>query len=420
MNNMKKNRKLLNLYISCIILLLSLLLIKDDVEGATIAGFIALVFSFLTIKEAKASTNLVILFSMIFYFNLSSYVLGPLTRGITFQPYQWDLWNSKYDAIAMKCILVSSLVFYISMCWTSIAKIQFVNEHNTRLKNNGLISLLCLFIVLLICVFSFSGGVSEGEYTSNDNPLFEYALFFFVLAWYYSGNHYILKMLWILCCLLYLITALTAADRSSAFMLLIVIALYYIKVIKLSRVFLLGFFGVLVANFIDLYRNGMGTTAYALLGRGLQTVFSDTVGHACYTSLTIYYYESVINNQLEIFISWLITLFSGSLFVDRESVHLPMLATRYYMNGGGGFFQPYFFFFFKYVGVALGTLLVSYLIILVNKSKTNNYFILLRYIIPAMSLRWYLYGPTTLFRACFIMFFVIFLLVDGLDKILKK
>lgn len=410
---MNHNSYIRKVAISLIITIISILFLDDSIESAIIAGGLALFFNTITIYEVRGNKYLAVLFSVILYINASAYVLGVLTRGLTFNQYQWELWSSKYNSIGMKGILITSCIFYIVMLRSSLNNNYQLHKPNIR-NQNYIISIICLIISVLSCLFGFNGSAEDGEYQSNNSPIFEYAVLFYVLAWAYGNQNKILVRYWYVCSILYIFIALLAGDRSSSFMLLFVIALNNINKLSLKRIFLFGFLGIMLANFIGQYRIGGigGSIILDLASRGLKTLFMDTAAQSYYTSLTIYEYNETISNQLQLFGGWVISLFSGGLFIDRESINLAYLASMYDHNGGGGLFQPYFYLFGRFVGIIIGSLLVAYIIKNVYWKWNNDYSNLLKVIIPAMSLRWYLYSPTTFFRTCIINFFFLYIIIN--------
>lgn len=408
---MKAFFRIFNIIICCGIIIL----VPDDYEYSLEVGIVALLYSLLTLLQVRENKNLVILFSIIFYINLSVFVLGPLTGGLTFKAYQFDLWNSRYDTIGMKCILTSSVVFYLVF---RANKMVQEDDNFVRLSNrqNQFVSIICLTTVIFICILGYEGSAGDGEYVSNSNPLYEYVIFFMTLAWYYGGKLNFVKYIWVLCAALYVILGILAGDRSSSFMLLLLIALYKLRAIGLKKIIFFSFAGITLANAISLYRVGAESTGLAVYSIGLKSFFSDTAAQSYYSGITILYYLDRVNNDIIIFLKWIVTILTGSLFFDRSTVDLPKLAAEMNPNGGGGLFQASFFAFYGYWGVAIGSLFVSYLISKVFYSWRNTFSILLRFVIPAMSFRWYLYNPTAFFRACFINFGIIYLFVVILNN----
>lgn len=397
-------------------------IVPDNYENSIWIGVLALILSFVTIFQVKGEPKLQVLISIIFYVNLSAYILGPLTKGLLFSTYQFDLWNSMYDTIGMKCILITALVFYLVFKHKKNKGYMQNPVLNNYLKNNystvslsgqsnSLISIVCLLLVLVICTNFFNGSVSGDDYQSNSNALYEYVIFIMVLAWYYGGNNTFVKFFWMLCAAYYVLMGIMAGDRSSAFMLLTLIALYKIKNISIGKMLILCLLGIFAANTVAMFREGsltrgMGLELYA---QGLKSVFSDTAAQSYYSGLTIFYYLDKVGNGMMIFFEWVLSLFTGSLFVDRSAVELSKLAANYNPNGGGGFFQSMFFSFYGYVGVALGSGVVAYIISKIYYSWNNTFSQMLMFVIPVMSFRWYLYTPTTFFRACLLNFGIMYL-----------
>ena len=228
--------------------------------------------------------------------------------------------------------------------------------------------------------------------------------------------------MWAFCAAYYLFIGLIAGDRSSAFMLMALIVLYKFKDLSIRKVLILCLAGIFAANAIFLFREGsiFGGGDAVLYKQGLRTFFSDTAAQSYYSGLTIYYYfDRIINDTVSLFINWVITIFSGSLFVDRTTVEFSKLAADYNFNGGGGLFQPTFYAFYGYLGVVLGSIIVAYLLKKVYYSWNNTFCMLLWFVIPAMSFRWYLYTPTTFFRACLFNFGILYLVAKVFDNMTK-
>lgn len=389
---------------------------------AEIIGFIALTFSYLTIKLVKGCKIPVILFSIIFYINLSVYVLGPLTGGVSFSDYQSEIWNSKYDAIGTKCLLITSSMFFCALNRTKVVnKKNCVNISNLKLKRNKLLSLAIMSFVAFISMYGFTGSVGD-NYESNSNPLFEYAVLFMILAWYYGGSIKICRLLWGIVAVFYIGVALLAGDRSSSFMLLLLIALYVLKNVSMRRMLTYAFGGILFANIIEMYRTSstLSINTSEVFSRGLQTFFSNTAAQSYYTGLTIYYYLDDVQNSLYLFGAWIVTLFTGSAIIDRSLVDLSSLAGIYNYNGGGGLFQPYFYLFYGYIGVAIGSYITGLLLRKTFFEWKGAYANLLAFLITAMCFRWYLYTPTTLFRSCLINFGIIYLFFEYTNKLINR
>lgn len=399
-------------FFSILVTLFLVFFTPDNIDGARIIGAIALFFSYLTINEVKDNMISMILFSIIFYVNLSIYVLGPLTLGNTFNDYQFALWKSGYDAIGMKNLLISSCAF---MCIMKKRENNFQTQtilpYQHYLENNPIIALGLIIVVLLISIFGFSGSVGD-SYESNSNALFEYAILFMMVAWFYGGRLQFVRLVWCAVCAFYILIAVLAGDRSSAFMMLLLIALYHLKRVNLMKISVFCVLGILSANVIEMYRinAGLSFSASDLFSRGLQTFFSNTAAQSYYTSLTIYDMLDNVSAPIILFVNWIITIFTGSAVVDRSSVELSSLASFYQPNGGGGFFHIYFYLAYRYFGVALSSTVVALLIRRVFMGIHSPYTIMLGLLLTSMSFRWYLYSPTTLFRTCLVNFSIVYLI----------
>lgn len=411
----------------------------NDTEFAAPISLVVILLSGLTVYNVKNNNLLLIMFSIIFYINLTVSVLGGLTLGKFLPDYQAYLWLSKYNIIYLKSILIVSSVFYLgSLDFRSRYFEVFKRKNyctNDDLENfflshyNPLNSILALCMIIAIMIFAFDGSASglSDEYVSNTNPLYEYCIFLFAFSWVYGKRSKIIRIFISLVALLYIFNGLITGDRSSSFMLMVLIASYRLKnKIVIKKMLILCILAILLANAIAVYRTDGITSSYlySLLNRGMLTFFSDTVAHSCYSGLTIAYFSDFyLGNKFSDFLSWIISLFFGSSvlnYMDIKLEEVVFAARSMFDNGGGGLFPAYFYFYGDYVGVLFGSLISMIIIRFVYYHSDLGYCRMLSYILPAMSLRWYLYTPSTLFRACLINFLIIFFFFYFIDVLTLK
>lgn len=135
----------------------------------------------------------------------------------------------------------------------------------------------------------------------------------FLFAWKYSkGKKYIKKIL-LIYAFLYTLQGLVFGDRSAGFpMILLVFLLIYNKGIKMQYVVLVGFAGIILANFIDIFRNN-GLISYkylidALFDRGL---FVNTLSYSFYGGTQIIRFSETVTNQYTHLINYIMAIFLG-------------------------------------------------------------------------------------------------------------
>ena len=408
--------------ITFIILLLSIFFIVGwtSCENIVPFGILLVIISILQIYRTKDVPQLLLLFSVIGYINVSTAVLDYFTMGIYSKYYQFALRHSESGLMYAKMFLLNTAVISIMITprFLNEAKI-YANDKLQARKNNPLISYGLLFAALLIALTQFSGNAGIGGYVSNSNALYEYVVIFLIMGMYFAGERKELKLLYVIIGILYVIKGLLGGDRSSAFMAILVYVIYFFShKMKIGRILTYSFAGILVANIVGVLRNSLHTLnelAQVLVKRSLLFFFSDTVSASFYAGITVVEYGLLGNSSFSLLMKWIKSLFFGA----STETNIVRLASRINVNGGGGLYPSYFGFFGGYFGVIIGAIILGFIIriMFVGDSDWKR---VSKIVIIAMVFRWYLYTPVSLFRTILINFNIIFLVCYMADKAINR
>lgn len=405
--------------------------LPNESSNSAIVGIALIIISAINVILCRKNKMLLVLFSIIFYINLSIAVPGFINNGKGLAYYQIPLWTSDYATIYAKSLLIVSSVFSIFFC--DISKYKEYNDTVIDKKHlepydNPLLSIISLLILVLIFIFCFDGTsvLTGGLYSSNENALYEYSIFFFALAWLYGSSRKYIRIAWVVLASYYVIIGILTGDRSSCFMVIVMVVLYLWRKANLFKISIYAILGVIFANGIAIFRNlmnynGLSSIVSVLLSNGNGVLFSDTAYYSCHSGLTILAYSELYNgSKIILFLKWLVSLVTGDLFIKGNEYELVVAAREFNYNGGGGVFPAYFYFYGGLIGVAIASIITAYIIKRIYFKEKGEFSIILRYIIPAMSLRWYLYSPATLYRSCLINFGIIFLGFMCIHNLLLK
>ncbi|WP_298824713.1 hypothetical protein [uncultured Planococcus sp.] len=412
-------------YIDIFLFLLGIVMIgflpEHDLALQSVGFFIVIISLYLCYKF-KDNELLLFLFAIIGFINISIGVSDGILKGIHVAEWQLQLRSTIYNVYTMKSVLLLLLVINIFLSYSWSKSLDNPLEFKKIIKrDNFVISITGTFIMYLILFTGYDfSAYNSNSYISNTNPLIEYAVVIFVFVWFYSGENKVLHYLSILYAILYIFLSLTLGDRSASFLMVLALYLLYIrkKSLRFWKVASLAVLAIVLANFFAEYREGMNLSIISsienLMNRGL---YSDTVSYSYYASITLsatYHVE----DTLIYFFEYLKTWFLGSSFDGKGNI-VNYVKDNFFYNVGGGIYPAYFYFGLGYFGVLISGIALSLILKYVYLSK-NIYFFPIQILIPIMSLRWYLYGPTTLYRSIFIITSLLIIICVVVDKLTKK
>jgi len=267
-----------------------------------------------------------------------------------------------------------------------------------------------LILVAVALIFGYERHEFD-RYVSNAKPIYEYTALGLMMIWYYSKNNTISTILIGLVGIAYILQGFIYGDRSSV----VILAVLYITAVgikySMRGMTLIAISAVALSSAVAVYRSfsdsGISQMLRSFLNRGLLLVFSDTASASFYSGIAIVAIREKIPERFEYLWKFIASIFLGSGFPGLEEANITLLAKTIYPLGGGGLYPSYFYFFGGYVGVIIGAIMLALILRIVFTGQTP-YFLFLQCYMTAMSLRWFLYTPYTLFRSSIFVFSVLF------------
>lgn len=324
--------------------------------------------------------------------------------------WQVSLVGEPADFMMVRALILfySSLIAGVSL--TSLTR--NVSLDQIELHPNLIIYIGGLILLVLILFFGFSHGGGSG-YESQKNPIYEYAITVFVLVWLYSNPKiYFQKVILIFFASAYILQGVLFGDRSSAFPMLIVLFLLISRRnLKSYQIVIIGLFGIIFANIIDLVRNSLFQNMFhELLNRGFNV---NTISFSHYAGVQI------INSAGRVAHYSFGLEFIKSIFQGKAVELSEYAADLGFRNSGGGFTASNFYFWGGLFGVVILGLLTGLLIsYFFGRSSMMAYVISL--CIVGFSIRWYIYFPAALFRSAIIVPIVEILFCQLVDRLTRK
>lgn len=429
MNKSYDNRKinyLVKTYVNTIIsiLLWVVIFVSDDTKTSlSYLGVLLMFISLYQLIKVKSNSGLLILFGIIAYINISV-ALGECLQlgnplGEVTMNWQMATRMSEYNVIGAKSMLLLMSILNLCINTEYLRKIEQNVNAPIKKKENNLIFFVGFFILLIFWLFGYK-SVMSSTYESNTRTIYEYCITIFIIVWFYSGKSKGKQYLLYSYSFIYILQSVIRGDRSSAFPMILVLFLIIAPKVKVRTIIVLAIVGIFASNIIAVYRETYSIfelKSQYLSRYGTSFFLSDTVSQSYYTGITIVKVHDLIPSRLTYFIDFLIGIILGG---DYKDANVASVVYNYEMHKGGGFYYSWFYFWFGYIGVAIGSLVLGYIIRFSFNSK-SNYIKLFNIALIAMSFRWYLYTPFVLFRSV-IFIFTLLLLVCYIfsTQIVKK
>jgi len=402
---------LLNAILTCIIAIVILVLPNTYNTLSTIGYCIILLCIILYLKYRKAErfTFLVGMIIIISFCFAISVCLNPYSTAFN---WQVSLINTEANIINAKNFLLFIYIFTMSLK----RKESEGTSEPAQFNSNFLIFLVGFLILILAFYFGIDKSII-GVYSSNTNPLYEYALVVYLFCWLYFDKKWAHTVL-ILYAILYCVQALLYGDRSSCFpMILLNILLLWKRGYNMKYIIIIGIGGILFGNAIDIFRNSGALFSLdvfkEVLDRGL---FVNTISYAFYGGTQIVRYGLYTANNISHFFSYLASLFLGG----GSDVTLTVIANANgFVNKGGGMSHIYFYYWFGYLGTIVFGLIISKIINYAynHQNKIAN---ILQLMIIIFLFRWFLYYPITFFRTALIIPTVLYVLCELFCNAIKN
>ncbi len=388
-------------------------------------GILIIIVSLYQLYKVRLDTNLLLLFGIIAYVNISIsladilqifQVLGPETL-----IWQNPVRLSEYNIITAKCVLLSISVLNSLINTSYLKNIKCISNKEMKKIKNNTIYFLGFLVLIIFWIFGYQEKMGS-TYGSNTRTIYEYCILIFIVVWLYSGESRIKKNLLLIYAGFYISQSLVRGDRSSAFPLIIAIFLLKNFRLTLTRLLLLVMVGISTANFIHAYRisysiSNMLTTYLSTYNFG--SFLSDTASQSYYTAISIVNVGSMLPNSSSYFFDFLGGIFMGGGFRNAD---VGAVSNQYLLNKGGGMYFSWFYFWFGFIGVAFAVVILGVFIRKAFKSE-SIYKKGLSIAITSMSLRWYVYTPFVLFRSIgfvFIALMTLCYIFERKTRFLKK
>jgi hypothetical protein len=417
--------RVVSTYFDIVVIFISMLVVfvgGNEIEVLPLIGFLIIGISIYMCIKVRDNKKLLILFAIVGFINISIGVSDCINKGLYVSEWQLPLRFTTYSVYTAKSILLflGMINLFISRTWVK-RNTLLDNSGKIERKNNNIIATIGTIALYIILALSYITNKNRsGGYVTNSNPIFEYAMIVYIVTWYYSNKNKRIHFMLNIYAVCYALYSFYLGDRSAAFLMII---LYYIlnyeNKISIFKSSILAISGIVISNFIGVIRNMPVFTLEDIFIKVLQRgLYSDTVSYSYYASISISalrYYES---NTLFFFLKYLKSLFLGSNEFNRLAIY----ASKNYkslFNYSGGIYPSYFYFWFGYLGVMIGASILAIIIRKVFTSK-NEYMSIYQVLIPVFSIRWYLYGPTSLFRGIIVLTTFFLFLCTVFDKVSKK
>lgn len=405
----EKKEKVLSvipIYFDFLLFFFSLLLIfilKNEIENLWIIGFFIIFLSIYLIVKVRKNEMLFYLFAIIGFVNISIGISDCILNAQHVASWQMELRETENNVYTSKSILLflSLVNLLLSYPWI---KSTYTKQKFIKRKDNPLIAYIGTFCMYLILLVGYDYKALSGHsYVSNSNALIEYAAVIFAIVWFYSDKNKVVNYLIHFYAFLYVIISLSFGDRSASFLMILLYYLLFLKEkfkLSLVKVVLFSIVAVLLSNFIAEFRNASSFNFSELYQNTLKRGFySDTVSYSYYAGITLITAHN-IDNTHEYFVEYIKSWIIGK---NSEYRNLTGFVREKYdlYNLDGGLYTSHFYFGWGFIGVVLGSILLA-LILRIVYSNNSSVIVLYQILIPVMSIRWYLYSPTSLYRSIFI------------------
>lgn len=400
-----------------------LLCLPNEIEYLPYIGFLLIPLSFYMLYKCRNNRFLSYLLGIMFLINLSLSINDFILKGEHIISWQILLMRSSpYNVITAKSLLSFVAVFNLFLNGKILhPQTEWIDLYNER-KTNRVVSVGSLFILIGILIYGFVYELPShvDGYSSVSNPIYEYSIIIYALAWLNAKNAPILNKCLLCYAVVFMLFFFRIGDRSSASMYLIflLITLYKRKinilVLCLGGILLLAGF-----NFVGIIRSSDDWTFSYLLPQLLvNALYSDTASYAYYASITVVAAGLKYAHPLEMIIGFLGSIIGiRSPYSDLASYALSMDSYNWF-NRGGGFFPTYFTAWFGNVGGIVAGIIFGLIVLKIFK-KNKGIGLYYKLLFITFIIRWYIYTPYVLFRSVFFIGGVAYMLYSLVILLLK-
>lgn len=394
--------------------------IENINENKKIIGIFLILLSFYQLWKVRYNKELLLLFGLIAYINLSV-SLGDLLEinsvlGVETLSWQKNIRESKANITGAKCLLLLMSILNLFVTGKKL-KIKNINKIIVT-KKNSLIFILGYILLVIFWYYGYTNTMGE-TYHSNTRAIYEYCVPLYIVVYYYAGEEKLFKKGLLVYSYIYIGQAIIRGDRSSAVPMILLLLLLSKYKVDLKRVLCLSMGGILFANLVSAWRISYSFSELLKIYKekyGLGSLVSDTVSQSYYTAISIISTKEVLNNTWKYFEDFLGGIIFGGSFKNAD---IGRVSNEYFLNKGGGMYFSWFYFWGGMTGVVLGSIFLGLLIKYVCIEKNGVQVNLIKICIIVMSFRWYLYTSFVLFRSVLFIFVLLLLSAKLADKFMR-
>ncbi|EHA1082877.1 hypothetical protein I8Y06_003771 [Photobacterium damselae] len=397
------------------------LLISETEFHIYISSILMLSSCLLLVYKSRNNKCLLLFFVFFAYVNTSVIFSDILKVSVSLVEntlsWQSELRESIYNSILIDGFVVFITFLNFLLPTVFFKKAELVSCIPIQKKNN----ILIFSTLYLMCVIFWLVGYQTGRgdtYESVTSPLYEYILVIFPLLWYYAGTNKIKNYLLFVFVFLYVAKALSMGDRSSAIPMLILIFLICPIKLNLKRAVFSIFVGVLLINFIAIYRldyNALNISEIITNELVKKSFTSDTVSQSYYTAVSIFSARDHYDMPIRYFGNFILGVLFGGWVPGADVINLSF---KIHFNRAGGFYFSWFYFWFGFLGIFISALILS-LIIKTFSQSLNSMMRLYQILLVVFFIRWYVYTPFVLFRSVLFIFGLLIIIASVVEFITK-
>lgn len=406
---MDRLAKYLTLFVGGSAFLYSVLVENTGLILLNSSALINVVLIFITRKQK----NIAFFFTFtLFYltYQYPYYVKGIRTAGYL------DFDNLKYY---MRVLYVHHFFLWITLFFIAPIKHTYSIKKRLTLKKNPVVFWSTQLLLILFPLLGSRGAGLGGL------ALFEYGIIFILIGYKFSKGIYKREKILIITSLYYCLFSVLMGGRIETLQVILLLSIIIFDLSKLNYSHILpfifiGFYTMLLlgqirnnlaqVNPLQVLSSPLEERIIRLEGK--QIIYSHH-GDVYYASARmiglIDIGELSTRQRIESFIGNVFSIFLPSKFLPAH-VNLGSYKQYKYGSGGGGLFSIYFFSFLGYLGVILSAFWISYLINQIRKSQ-NQFFLLYVVLVLSTYPRWWAYNPITMFKLCFWIIPIYFLLL---------
>ena len=403
---------------------IAVIALKNDNKQLPLIGFILTALGLYMMYKRSKNRLLSYIMLIISMINICIGVNDFIRLGVGISEWQSTMLRaSEYNVITAKALLLFNIILNLFLNGEVCEERDVLKDIWYIRKTRKSVAWTLYVFLLGILAYALINEIPKhvsGQYESVENPIYEYSILLFILAWLYSNKMKNFTFCMIVYAIAFAGVFLIVGDRSSASMYLIfLLVIFYRGKMNFGKMVFVSCGAILFFNFFAIIRHSTDLTLVNLFEQMLERgLYQDTASWAYYTSIAIVGVTYHFTDRILLFGGFL----SSLLGIDSEYSSMAIFAREYsseFYNAGGGIFPSHFMAWLRYPGVILSAIMVGILIkkIFLCRSRVSLFYSLL---IVVFGIRWYAYSPTNLFRSVFMIGGLAFIAFKVIDCMLVK